>query len=313
MMKKSFGFRISGFELISFGRAKTTLSSSNPQLATRNSQLKQAGFTLVEMIVAIAILGIISAIVAVFIRRPVEGYVDSVRRAELSDVADTALRRITRDLRLALPNSIRVANPGGAGTAFYLEFLITSGGGRYRTAVSSIGPPGDPLDFTAADLSFDVLSPMPAFAGGESIVIYNLGTGFSGADAYAAANNNRAAYAGNDGTAITLAAPKLFPLASPGNRFHVVQYAVTYACDPVAREIRRYWNYGVFPVQVGSTTPPGGGSSAPLARDVNACTITYDQNAVQGRNGVVSLSLQLTGAGGEAVNLFQESHVTNVP
>src|SRR5258706_15936835 len=128
------------------------------------------GFTLVEMIAVIAIMGIIAAMVAVFIRSPVDSYVDSARRAELSDVADTALRRIIRDLRLALPNSVRVTE-SPAGT-FYLEFLITSGGGRYRVDKTALGA-GDPLDFTAADSSFDVLSAMPALAGTDSIVIYN--------------------------------------------------------------------------------------------------------------------------------------------
>nr|MBP9219285.1 type II secretion system protein [Sterolibacterium sp.] len=47
-----------------------------------------AGFTLIEMIVAIVLLGIISVMVATFIRSPVLGYVDTVRRAELTDTAD---------------------------------------------------------------------------------------------------------------------------------------------------------------------------------------------------------------------------------
>ena len=127
-----------------------------------------------------------------------------------------------------------------------------------------------------------------------------------------AANNNRAAYLSNTATTITLSAAKLFPLASPGNRFQVVPYAVTYVCNPTAgvNEIRRYWSYGILAAQ---PTPPVGGNSAQLARNVGACTLTYNQNAIQGRNGIVSLSLQLTGAGGETVNLFQETHVSNVP
>ena len=270
------------------------------------------GFTLVELIVVIVVLAIVSTIAAVFIRRPIESYADSVRRAELTDIADTALRRIVRDLRFALPNSVRVANPGGASTAFYLEFLMTSGGGRYRAAVTGTGT-GNPLDFSATDSSFDVLGPMPTLAANDSIVIYNLGTGFTGADAYAAANNNRAVYLSNTATTITLSAAKLFPLASPGNRFHVVPYAVTYTCNPAAgaNEIRRHWNYGITATQ--TPTPPALGSSAQLARNVSACSITYDQNAIQGRNGIVSLGLQMTGTGGETVSLFQETHVSNVP
>ena len=40
-----------------------------------------AGFTLVEAIMVIVITGILAGMVAVFIKAPVDGYVDSVRRA----------------------------------------------------------------------------------------------------------------------------------------------------------------------------------------------------------------------------------------
>ena len=74
----------------------------------------QGGFTLLEAVVVIVITGIVSAMVAVFIRAPVEGYIDSVARAELTDAADTALRRLTREVRTALPNSLREGPPGAA-------------------------------------------------------------------------------------------------------------------------------------------------------------------------------------------------------
>jgi len=52
---------------------------------------RQVGFTLIEAIIVIAITGIVAAAVAMFIRLPVQGYVDSAARAELTDIADTAL------------------------------------------------------------------------------------------------------------------------------------------------------------------------------------------------------------------------------
>src|SRR4029079_1027107 len=116
------------------------------------------GVTLIEMVIVIAITAAIASAVAVFMRRPVEGYVDAARRAELTDIADTALRRITRDLRRALPNSVRIATTvSGASTVYYVEYLQTSGGGRYRSDVESDGITGNPLNFTAIDTSFDVI------------------------------------------------------------------------------------------------------------------------------------------------------------
>ena len=119
----------------------------------------------------IVITGILAGMVAVFIKAPVDGYVDSVRRAELTDAADTALRRISRDVRTALPNSFRLASVGGSSC---VEFLPTLGGGRYRVAPktdSTALPVGDVLDFAIADTSFDVLaySNLPdSFAGAVS-------------------------------------------------------------------------------------------------------------------------------------------------
>ena len=89
----------------------------------RTQRKQQCGFTLIEMIVVIVITGIIAGIVAVFLRAPVQGYMDSARRAELTDIADTALRRMARDVRTAVPNSVRFSNC----TAPCVEFLADQG------------------------------------------------------------------------------------------------------------------------------------------------------------------------------------------
>ena len=263
------------------------------------------GFTLVEMVVVIAITGILAAAVAVFIRRPVESYVDAARRAELTDIADGALRRITRDVRMALPNSVRITT---AGNVTYLEYLQTSGGGRYRAETDSAGA-GDILDFVAPDASFDVIGPMPALAAGNSIVVYNLSATGGSANAYS--GDNRAAYSSNTATTITLTAPKQFLYQSPGKRFQVVEHAVTYACDPLpggAGVLRRHWNYGIVDPQPTAF----GGSSALLASNITGCGFTYTTSGPTARTGVVALNLQISD-GGETVWLFQQAHVNNAP
>jgi MSHA biogenesis protein MshO len=271
--------------------------------------MRARGATLIEMIIVIAITGIIAAAVAVFISRPVEGYVDAARRAELTDIADTALRRMTRDLRTALPNSIRIKEDPLASGIYYLEYLQSSGGGRYRAEVDSTGA-GNILDFTnpAGDLSFDVIGTMPTFAGGESIVIYNLA--FSGATANAYAGDNLALVnvGATTATTITLNANKQFPFRSPGKRFQVAQYAVTYGCNPATGELRRYWDYGILSAQ---PTPPVTANNALLATDIapGGCGFTY---ATSQRTGIATLSLKVARSG-ESIQLFQQVHVDNAP
>ncbi len=254
------------------------------------------GVTLIELIVVIAITGIIAAAVAVFIRRPVEGYVDAARRAALTDEADTALRRLTRDLRLALPNSVRVS-----GT--FVEYLETSGGGRYRAEPDN-GGLGDILDFAAADPSFDVIGPVPTIGVGDQIVIYNLYSSGTTSNAYGTDNRTAAGVVAAPTINIT---SKQFPAPSPGKRFHVVTGPVTYGC--IGGQLVRYSGYGYNLAQaVGAP----GGSSAVLAGNVTDCQFVYTTSPASERLATVGIVLQIE-RDGEKVRMFQQTHVSNAP
>ena len=267
----------------------------------------QRGFTLIEAIVAMVLLGIAGSLVGMFIRIPIEGYFDTERRARLTDTADTALRRMARDLRLALPNSIRIT---AVGNVRYLEFLQTRVGGRYRTDPTAAGG-GNPLEFGIADANgFDVLGTPPVFQAGDHVAIANLGTD-SGADAYT--GNNMVPITGITPAGVVQFAAFRFPVPSPGARFFIVNQRVTYECNPDAGLLRRYSGYAL--VGAVQPTPPG---VAPVlladrvANRANACTMTYDANVANTRMGVVSMSLTLEEAG-ESVTLLHQVHVSNVP
>jgi MSHA biogenesis protein MshO len=289
----------------------------------------QAGFTLVEMIIVIVITGIIGGIVAMFITAPVQGYVDSARRAELTDIADTAIRRMTRDIRTAVPNSVRVVACGGT----CLEYLPTRDGGRYRAELTS-GETGDVLDFGAADPSFDIIGTGITFAANDVIVVgstqsdgnlpYNVNT--------VAVSGVQCAVTGATGVSrtnvtITNDAPGLPSTARlSSQRFDVVdaaQQAVTYACVAAGGgacaisggngscQLLRYSNYGFQPAQ---KTPAQiaamSHSMAVLADNVSDCQVVYDP--VNERFGLVTVRITLTN-GGESVSLYNEIHVSNSP
>jgi MSHA biogenesis protein MshO len=249
------------------------------------------GFTLVEAIIVIVLTGILAAAVAVFLRAPVQGYLDVARRAELTDIADTALRRIGRDLRLALPNSIRVTAGNTA-----IEFIPIKSAGRYREA-----GPGNFVDFSASTISsFDVIGPGVDIQAGDSIVIYNLG--ITGADAYAGSNRRVPSSVSSGLSTVTFAALAQFPLSSPARRFHVVGTPVSYIC--AGGVLTRYWNYNF------GITPPAGNSGV-LASRVSGCRFAYEAG-VTAQNGLVTLELAIT-KDDETVNLVQQVHVSNVP
>ncbi|NDP48370.1 MAG: hypothetical protein GZ085_08260, partial [Sulfuriferula multivorans] len=108
--------------------------------------------------------------------------------------------------------------------------------------------------------------------------------------------------------------PKQFPLASPGNRFQVVEGPVSYVCTPNAANpnlgtLTRFWGYTrqlYQPTAFSAATP-----QALLARQVGACTITY-QAGITERGGLVSMTIELTMAG-ETVRLHSNAQVSNQP
>lgn len=265
------------------------------------------GFSLVELVIVMTITGILAAVVARFVVRPVDGYMDSVARADLSDSADGALRRMARDLRLALPNSVRMTASGAVRS---IEFLSTRTGGRYRAALGAGAE--DILDFNdPGDTTFDILGPATDMKAGDQIVIYNLG--IDGADAYAGntgATHNRRAYRGVAGsvTTIGIASSEAFPFESPSSRFHVVDTPVSYVCDLAAGTLRRFWGY---PIVAAQAAVPAGGNNALLAQNLTACEFSYQPGGIQ-RTGAVTMRLSLT-RNGETVSLYHEVHVNNVP
>lgn len=268
----------------------------------------QRGVTLVELIVTITVLAIVGAMVAIFMRRPIQGYADVANRAELTGKVDLAMRRMSRDLRLSLPNSVRIRT---VGTTQFMEFLITSGGGRYRAAINTAAPvAANVLDFSVADTAFEVLGPMPTVAANNFIVVYNLfsATGVTTSNAYN--GDNRAQVASVAGSIVTIAGTQ-FPFASPASRFQVVTGPVTYECNPTLQQIRRYAGYAIA---LNPQPAPPAGVPAVLVDGVTACGFAYDNAATTAtlRTGIVSLNLQIRQAG-ENVNLLQQVHVNNVP
>ena len=271
--------------------------------------IAQQGFTLIELVMVIVIMGVIGATLAVFMRAPVDAYLDSGRRAALTDLADTAVRRMARDIARALPNSLRTPSTQ------CVEFIPTRTGGRYRAEPDS-GVLGNQaaavLDFTVSDTSFNMLAnnaSLPAeqrIVANDVVVVYNLGV--PGADAYAGDNSSVVAgvTAGTEST-ISIAA-KQFPLASGSNRFHVVpgnEKIVSFVCS--GGRLLRSSDHAYA-----NSCPTSGATVAVLANNVSACNFVYNSSDLQ-RNALVQMTITLTDSSGESVGLYHEVHVGNTP
>lgn len=273
----------------------------------RSPATRSRGFSLVEIVIVIALLGIVGGMVAVFMRKPIDAYVDIGRRAALADLADTATRRMARDIRSALPNSLRSAG------SQCIEFIPTKTAGRYRAEPASDGS-GDILDFSTADSSFEVLADFGALpssqrpVAGDLLVIYNLGN--AGSDAYNLDNvaTITSVTSGSPVSSIGFSATK-FPLASGSNRFHVVPQAekvVSFGCS--GGKLYRFANYAYSAT---SSCQVPGASTPVLASGLSSCNFVYNGSDLQ-RNALVQLSLVFSDSG-ETVSLYHEVHVSNTP
>ncbi len=285
---------------------------------------RNAGFSLIELVVTLVISTIVVSFVSMFISGPVQGFMDQSRRAALVDAADAAVQRLNRDVRRALPNSVRTTTNPTLGVVA-LELLGTVDGSRYRAQ-----PPGgqaEILDFANPDGSFDVLGPFTQVAKPFSstdfyLAIYNVGV--TGADAYEPLSTvitprdtriDIVAGAAPGVDRVTLNPLFRFGYASPTQRVFLVDGPVSYLCDPVNRTLTRYQDYSIALDQSTRDSHAellGAGAVASLmANQLTACAFTYSPGMAE-RAGLVTLEITVSSQG-EAVALLSQVHVDNVP
>ena len=289
---------------------------------------QQQGFTLVELVVVILIAGALSIVLLEFITTPINVYVDQSRRARLVGEAQSVMHRLAYDVRLAVPNSVRVGCGGSC-----VELMRATTGGRYRTA-----PPGDTLSFVPADADtlFEAIGNLNHLGGATTsadpdacangtascVVVYN--TGFSGTDLWAGDNSatltslsaGPPALVGFDNSRFSSGQPA-FPAQSPGQRFYIADTPISYLCDTVQGTVRRYWGYARRADQADvdthaeltSLTNPA--ENALVASDVSACQFSYSAGTPT-RNATLRLRLSISDAG-ETITLLEQVNVGNVP
>lgn len=263
------------------------------------TRARQSGFTLVELIVVIVVLGAITAGTALYVVRSMEAYSDTVRRDQLTSGARIAVEKMTRELRNALPNSVRVDSSGGR---HCIEFFPVESGSSY-----------DSVPRTAANISFAAIAYAPPQTPAYVAVyphatqpLYTHNNPGPLAD-YDPANSDP------DNGEVYLTPSHRFTHDSPRKRFYLTGEPVSYCVSPDGN-LQRYREYGINSNQ---PVPPGV-TGALLAENIqlsdggNAVTpFAYTTGSLQ-RNAVVTLDLRFM-EDGEWVRLLHEVQIRNVP
>lgn len=286
---------------------------------------KQSGFTLVEVIIVIAIMGIIGGLSTLIIGRSLDSYAALERRENMQTSIRLAVERISRELRNALPNSICVNNVGacinGAGTQFY--FIPVKDSGRYqdRPGVYTAPPPIQRNRLPVAPLArdrFDVLStnpanPLDAVGGvnGDWVAVYNI----NNVDIYNLPNNIRKQInaivpididgdANPDTIQIQFAGNESFANHSPTRRFHIID-------DNQQVTLFSLVGNQLFRDTTVLNAPNIAVAPQLLMQNVQACTFTFTAGTQQ-RAGLLRIDITVAEQG-ETIQVIHNAHVYNTP
>lgn len=285
------------------------------------------GFSLIELILVIVILGVVAGVITVFVRPAVEGWVSQRFRSEMQGAAQSALQAMNRDARAAVPNSIR--SPSDQ----CFELVPAIGGGRYRMAADIVNDAA--VCSTTADCSaamdtgieirrFDVLGPLNGSAAAGDFVVVGNQNGDEVYKDYASSNRsvltnvNDAMAKPAFGSQRLAFEPRQFPVGYAGGRFQIVaagEQSVFYNCVGAGVDARGNGTGTLYRLRRNFTSaypancPAAGGDV--LATRVSACSFSYSGLALTER-GLLSLRLELR-RDNERVGLQFDSMTSNIP
>lgn len=276
------------------------------------SKTKSRGFTLVELVLVIVLLGILSVGISGFLSMGSQIFIDVKNRASLISIARFAIERVTRDVRSAVPNSINVTLVGNRQC---IEFVPIIAAANYIDVPALPGEVSrnsfNVIDFGESErLQFEA-------QGTVDVVVYpldandlNASLNSDGASKLWTLNNISFDTSEDPEWEVSFSNSVLFEEDSPTSNLFFIDSPISYCV--FNQELRRYVG--------GNPNNGGGGSGVLMANNIHTPTDAGGQtifpfeltNIAQFRNATVMFVLQLE-KNDEVVVFNNEIHVPNVP
>ncbi|KKK99919.1 prepilin-type N-terminal cleavage/methylation domain-containing protein [Rheinheimera mesophila] len=277
-------------------------------MSRQQAQLNN-GFTLVELILVVLVLGIIGTLTTSYLGLGVRMYTEVNQRAQLLSQSRFAIERLTRELRNVVPNSVRILGS-------CIEFMPLSAAARYSIA---------PFDSAGTSLTFYSAAPewQDANASNDNILvkngdyvsIYPTLSGHIYSDIVSVVAEKRTVQitanpVATNGTVSLAIASNRFPAQSSSQRMYLMPSSPVSYCV-AGSQLRRYDNYAVTATQQ-VMNPSGGVLMAEDLQQDGFQPFTIAPAVLQ-RNSVVHIILKFKSDFGDDLFFNQEVHIPNVP